>query len=416
MANFPLISCVDIGNSYIRALIAQIDPEKNIPQIIGVGTSASNGMRRGHVIDVGETIQSITSALEKAERMAGETVHQVIVGVNGTHLHTIISKGVVAINQEEITEDDVTRVLETAQAIALPQNTKILKVIPKSFTIDGQQGIKYPVGMVGKKLEVEAHILSIQNVNLRNIEKCIHESGVDIVDIIPTLISAPEAVLTKRQKELGVVVIDIGCGATGMTVYEEGTMVSCTIIPIGGEMITNDLAIGLRVSIDTAEKIKIEYGSCVKEENTATKVIDLNNLSEGDHRRISQTQIIEIIEARMSEIFSQVKSHLKEIGKDGMLPAGVVLVGSSVKLPGTVQIGRDILKLPVSIGFPLENIHVIEKVDDPSFASSIGLLMWGLSLEPKKGNMGLHFNMPKFNFQLQENFKKIPEFFKKLIS
>lgn len=411
MANLPLVSCIDIGNSYIRVLIAQADPEKKIPQIIGVGVSPSNGMRRGHVIDVGETIQSITSALEKAERMAGETVHQVIVGVNGTHLHTTISKGVVAINGEEISEEDVTRVLETAQAISLPQNTKILKVIPKSFTIDNSGGIKYPVGMVGKKLEVEAHILSIQNVNLRNIEKCIHESGVDIVDIIPTLISAPEAVLTKRQKELGVIVIDVGCGATGVTIYEEGSMISSEIIPIGGEMITNDLAIGLRVSVDIAEKIKLEYGSCNLEEKN-NKVIDLTEFSPQDHRRFTHAQITDIITARMEEIFMQVKAHLRKIGKDGMLPAGAVLVGSSIKLPGTMEVARDTLKLPVSIGFPLESIHVLEKVDDPSFASSIGLLMWGVSIEPKKG--GLNFNIGNFN--MPDFMKKIPNMFKKIIS
>ncbi len=411
MANLPLVSCIDIGNSYIRVLIAQADPEKKVPQIIGVGVSPSNGMRRGHVIDVGETIQSITSALEKAERMAGETVHQVIVGVNGTHLHTTISKGVVAINGEEITEEDVTRVLETAQAISLPQNTKILKVIPKSFTIDNSGGIKYPVGMVGKKLEVEAHILSIQNVNLRNIEKCIHESGVDIVDIIPTLISAPEAVLTKRQKELGVIVIDVGCGATGVTIYEEGSMISSEIVPIGGEMITNDLAIGLRVSVDIAEKIKIEYGSCRLEEKN-NKVIELTEFSPQDHRRFTHNQVTDIITARMEEIFMQVKSHLRKIGKDGMLPAGAVLVGSSIKLPGTIEIARDTLKLPVSIGFPLESIHVLEKVDDPSFASSIGLLMWGVSIEPKKGNLGIGFG----NFNMPEFMKKIPNMFKKIIS
>ncbi|PIS32412.1 cell division protein FtsA [Candidatus Peregrinibacteria bacterium CG08_land_8_20_14_0_20_41_10] len=391
MAKNSLIAGLDIGSSKIRTVIGILEEGKGVPNIIGVGVAPSYGIRKGQVIDVEETINNISSSLEDAERMAGEPVHHVFVGISGTHLETFDCKGAVAVSKEEITEEDVDRVLETAQAISIPNNKKVLKIIPKFFCIDGQKGIRYPVGMVGKKLEVEAHIIAGSTPAIKNIEKCAHEAGVDIDDIIPNNLAAPEAVLSKRQKELGVAVIDIGCGGTSFTVFEEGTMLYTTVIPVGGENVTNDIAIGLRTSIDVAEKLKIEHGSCSKDETGGEEEISLGDFNKNESAKISRKQMIEIIEARYREIFFLVREQLRLIRRDGMLPGGVILTGAAVKIPGVIDLARETLNLPIQIGFPLEANGVVEKVDDPSYVSAVGLLLWGM-----------HFEIPNFySFNLQ---------------
>jgi len=407
MAKEQLIASLDVGNSKIRTLIGVIEEGKNTPSIIGVGVAPSMGLRKGQVIDVEETINSISLSLEDAERMAGEPINHVIVGVSGTHIESFESKGVIAISGEEITEDDIERVLDTAQAIAIPNNKRVLKIVPKSFIIDGQRGIRYPVGMVGKKLEVEALIITGLVPAIKNIEKCIHEAGVDIDDMVPTALAVPEAVLSKRQKELGVAVIDIGCGGTGLTVFEEGTILYTTMIPVGGESVTNDVAIGLRTSIDVAEKVKIEYGSCSLDSASDKDEIDLSSLSKVEDQRVYKKHLNEIIEARYHEIFVLVKDELRRINRDGMLPAGAILTGAAVKLPGIIDLARNVLNLPVQIGFPLEANGVVEKIDDPSYATAYGLLLWATRFESGTGGKGIHLNIGKGWQHIKGWFKKI---------
>ena len=246
--------------------------------------------------------------------MAGEPVHHVFLGISGDHISSMDSKGVIAISHSgnEIIEDDVDRVLEAAQAVAIPNNRRILRIIPKSFTVDEQTGIKYPVGMTEIRLEVLAHLVTGLVPAVKNIEKCVHQAGVDINDIIPCGLAAAEAVLTKRQKELGVVVIDVGCGGTNVAVFEEGTVLHTASLPVGGDNVTNDIAIGLRTSIDTAEKIKIEYGSCIPEDIHDRETIDLSLLSKIDTQTVSKKYLAEIIQARYHEIFVMVKDELAE--------------------------------------------------------------------------------------------------------
>jgi cell division protein FtsA len=314
---------------------------------------------------------------------------------------------VIAIGGKEISEEEISRVLEAAQALSLPQNRRILRIIPKHFTVDDQKGIKSPIGMNGIRLEVEAHIITGQAQIVQNIEKCIHQAGVDIQDIVPTSLAAAEAVLSRRQKELGVVSIDVGHDATSLVVYEEGSVLHSAMIPIGASSATNDVAIGLRTSIDTAEKIKIEYGSVLPEEVNEREQIDLGIISKIDSQKVSKKHLCEIIQARYHEIFLMVKDELRAINRDGMLPAGAILSGAGIKIPGCVNLAREVLGLPVQIGFPQDVSGVVDKIDDPSFVTAIGLLLWGTRYESSRG-YSLNMNFGKI-------FESIKGFFQKLL-
>lgn len=390
MSKLRLFAGLDVGSSKIRTVVGTLDEKTQGANVIGVGIAPSTGLRKGQVIDVEETINNITASLEDAERMAGEPVHHVLLGISGNHIESFNSKGVIAISHpgNEITEDDIDRVLEAAQAVAIPNNRRILRIIPKSFTVDEQKGIKYPVGMTGIRLEVEAHIVTGMIPAVRNIEKCVLQAGVDIQDIIPGALASCEAVLSKRQKELGVVVVDVGSGGTAVSVFEEGTILHTAVVPVGGENVTNDIAIGLRTSVDTAEKIKIEYGSCIPDEVSDREMIDLSSFSKIDMQKISKRHLVEIIEARYHEIFLLVKEELAKIHRDGMLPAGVVLTGAAVKIPGVIDLARETLNLPVQIGFPQNFEGVVDKIEDPAYATAIGLLIWGTRFEPRRFSLG----------------------------
>ncbi len=375
-----VLASLDIGSAKIRTIVAVADgkSDQDVPNVIGVGISPSLGIRKGHVIDVEELIHNIISSLEDAERMAGVPVNHVYVGVSGSHTESFDSRGVIAISGAETTVYDVARGLEAAQAVSIPANRRILHIEPKAYAVDEQKGIKNPVGMTGIRLEVEAHIVTGHVQHVKNLEKCVDQAGVDIDEIVPATIAASEAVLTKRQKELGSVVIDVGAGCTSIAVFEEGTILHSITLPVGGESVTNDIAIGLRTSIDTAEKIKIEFGSVLPEEIAEREMIDLSSVSKVDTQTVSKRYMAEIMQARYYEIFSLVKAELARIGRSGMLPAGALLTGAAVKAPGVLDLARDVLGLPVQMGFPVDIGGVVEKVDDPAYATALGTLVWGM--------------------------------------
>ncbi len=412
MARPKIVASLDIGSSKIRTVVGVQESESLVPNIIGVGLSPSTGLRKGAVIDVEETINSISASLEDAERMAGEPINHVFLGVGGNHIESINSKGVIAIGQEhsEINEDDVDRVLEAAQAVTIPSNRRILRIIPKTFAVDDQKGIKYPVGMTGIRLEVETHIVTGFDPIVKNIEKCVLQSGVDIDDIIPACLASGEAVLSKRQKELGVVVVDIGCGSTSIGVYEDGSTLHTATLPIGGENVTNDIAIGLKTSIDTAEKLKIEYGSTIPEEVNDRETIDLSLLSKLDTHLVSKKQLVEIIEARYHEILLLAKDELIKIHRDGMLPAGVILTGAGAKIPGLIDMARETLNLPAQIGFPQNYDGVVDKIDDPAYATAIGLLIWGSRFEGRH-----HAGLGLRGVNLKKGFGSMKKWLKSLM-
>ena len=406
MAREEIVASLDIGNSKIRTIIAVISPEKKDPHIVGIGISPSLGLRKGVVVDVEELVSNICASLEDAERMSGIPLHHVFVSTSGPHLRSTNSRGVIAISEKEVTSKDLDRVLDASQAVAMPKNQTILHTIPTSFVLDEQRNIKNPIGMTGIRLEVETHILTGPSSIIKNIEKAVHQSGVDIDGIIPSSLASSEGVLTRRQKDLGVISIDIGSDSTSLVVYEEGSILHSAILPIGGSSVTNDIAIGLRSSIDAAEKIKIEYGTNLIDEVSVDENIDLSSISKIDSHKVSRRHLAEIIQARYFEIFFMVRDELKNIGRDGMLPAGAILSGSSVKMPGTLEVARDTLELPVQIGFPQEVEGMIEKIDDPSYATSIGLILWGMRHEPPP-HYGVSLNFGKMFSFLKSFFRKI---------
>ncbi len=367
---------LDIGSCNIRVAVAQKKEDRPL-QILGVGQTKSTGMRRGVVIDLEELAKNVKEAVISAERTSGIPVKNVIVNLGGSHLACRTSKGIIAVSRAdgEISKEDTERAIKAAAAVSLGANREIIQVIPRQFSVDGQGAIKDPVGMSGVRLEVEVLIIDGSSPFIKNLIKGISEAKVNCEALVPSPLAAARSILDKRQKELGVLVLDFGGGTTGFTVFEEGDIVDSCVLPVGSSHITNDLAIGLRISIDVAEKIKLEYGSVLPHEINKKEMINLEKLG-GEQDQVSRQKVAEIIEARVAEIFDLVYKRLKQIDRAGLLPAGVVLVGSGAKLPGLVDLAKERLKLPAQIGFPTDFEGIVEQIDDPSFATVLGLILW----------------------------------------
>ncbi len=408
MAKDQLLAGIDIGGSHIRTVIAEREADQQHVNVIGVGISKANGIRKGNIVDINETIKNISASLEAAERMAGEHVDSVFVSISGHQLKSIPSKGVVAISGQEIMQDDVQRVLEAAQTLPLPMNRMIVRVVPRLFTIDNQTNIKQPLGMSGIRLEVDAQIITGIGPMVKNVEKCMHQVGIDIEDVIPAQLAAADAVLSKRQKELGVVVIDVGLSSTSVAIYEEGVLLHTAVIPVGGENVTNDVAIGLRTSIDVAEKLKTEYGSCNPNDVSGSDEIQLSQISQVDQHKVSKKELVEIVEARYHEIFSLVREELSKVDRDGKLPAGAILTGAAIKITGCLDLARNVLGLPVQIGFPQDIDGIVDRIDDPAFATMLGLVTMG-----SKGERQRSFSLG--TLKMGKVFSGMSGFFKRLI-
>lgn len=384
---------IDIGSSLVRTVIAKRMPGDEKPRIIGVGAAPSFGVRRGVIVDLEDVTRALSESLEIAERIAGVQVDRATLGVGGNHISSQYTKGVIAVGRAdgEVTPDDISRVISAAQTISIPPNKEIIHVIPKSYSLDDQKNIKDPLGMNGVRLEVEAVIIEGSTPYLKNLVKCTEQAGVDVENFVISPLAAAKSVLSKRQKELGVVLADIGGGSTSITVFEENDLLHVSVLPVGGNHITNDLAIGLRTSIDVAEKVKLEFGNANPKEISKKEDIDLSQLDEGEEGIVSRHHVAEIIEARLEEIFTLINKELKLIGRDRLLPAGIVITGGTSKLPGCVDLAKEILSLPAQTGFPLPLGGLVDKVDDPSFATVIGLVLWALEREEspsRKENSG----------------------------
>jgi len=378
MSRKDIITALDIGSGNIKTIIAQeVDGEEK-PRIIGVGITPSSGVRRGMIVDIEETVASIQESLEKAQRTAGVNVDQAIISVGGNHISCQYSKGVIAVGRAdgEVTKEDVDRVIDAAQAISIPPNKEILHIIPKDYSLDEQKNIKDPVGMNGVRLEVDALIVEGSTPYIKNLEKCLDQAGIDISDIVLSSLAAAKSTLSKRQRELGVVLADIGAGTTSLAVFEENELLHTAVIPLGGSHITNDIAIGLRTSIDVAEKVKIEFGHALPREISKKEDIDLSQIDPNEEGMVSRNHVAEIIEARLEEIFTFINKELKSIGREKLLPAGVVITGGTAKVPGIVDLAKETLGLPAQIGFPVPLGGIVDKVDDPSFVTGAGLIIW----------------------------------------
>lgn len=380
MSRKNIICGIDVGSSNIRTVIAQLISPEEKPRIIGVGVASSLGVRKGVIVNIEETLQAVNESLEKAERTAGITIDQAIISIGGNHITSQYSKGVIAVGRAdgEVTNDDIERVIGAAQAISIPPNREIIHIIPKNYSLDDQKEIKDPLGMNGVRLEVDALIIEGSTPYIKNLSKCFEGAKIEVENFVLSPLASAKATLTKRQKELGVVLIDIGGGTTSIAVFEEDDLIASAIIPVGGNHITNDIAIGLRTSIDVAEKVKIEFGSAIPREIGKKEDINLAQIDSSEEGIVSRHHVAEIIEARLEEIFNLVNKELKTIGKDKLLPAGAVLTGGTAKLPGAVDLAKETLGLPAQTGFPTPLGGLVDKVDEPSFATVIGLLVWGI--------------------------------------
>ncbi|MFN3301824.1 MAG: cell division protein FtsA [Patescibacteria group bacterium] len=372
---------LDIGSKEIKIAIGKIQ-ESNIPEILVAVSEPSSGINKGVITDLEESVTSLSRALEKAERMLGQSITHACVGISGLHIITQNSRGVVAVSNVhgEIKEEDIQRVLEAAAAVATPPNYEILHVIPLSFTVDSQPGIKDPLGMTGVRLEVEAQVIEGLSNQIKNLNKSLRRVGLLVDDLVFSILACAEAVLDRRQKELGVAVVNLGSTTTSLAVFEEGDLLLAKVLPIGSQHITSDLAIGLRVSIDVAESVKLLYGSCLSEKISKEEKIDLSEFDEKGGI-FSKKEIVEIIEARCEEIFKLVDKELSSIKRSGKLPAGIVLTGGGAKLNQLTDLAKEVLKLPVSLGLPKNIIFTFDQANDPIFTTAIGLIVWAKELK-----------------------------------
>ncbi len=375
-----IVSGLDVGSSQVTCIIGHRGEEEQLPSVVGVGMVENSGLRRGLVTDMETTAESIKQALLEAERMAGVGSDALYVSINGQQIKSLNNKGVVAIarSHDEITPEDVLRAIETVQALSSPPNHEILHVIPRTFSVDNQEGIKDPVGMTGHRLEVNAHVIVGGVPFIRNLRRTVEQAGAQIADLVLAPLAASKAALTKKQKELGVALVDIGAGTTGLVVFEEGDIYHSAVLPVGSSDITNDLAIVLKTLLEVAEKLKLEHGTASPVGLSDRETIDLSKYDKKEEQMVSRRFIGEIIEARLSEIFNMVREELRKVNRDGKLPAGVVLTGGGAKMPGIIDAAKKYLALPAYVGFPLELRGMIDRIDDPRYTTAIGLMLWGL--------------------------------------
>lgn len=381
---------VDVGTTKVTVCVGTI--QEGIVNIVGIGTAPNSGVRRGMVTDIEETVSAISSALEEAERMSGLPITEAYVGVGGHHITSTNSKGVIAVSRAdgEISETDVERVIEAARAVALPPNHEILHVIPRTYTIDGQQGVKDPVGMNGIRLEVETHVIGASSSALKNLCKCVEQSGLGIEQLVFSPLATTQAILSKKQKEAGVALVDIGAGTTGIAIYEDGDLLHTNVLNIGSLHVTHDIAIGLRTTLDIAEKLKVKYATAQPDKIRDNETINLATFDPNEDQKVSRKYVAEIVEARLNEIFSMVRNELKLVGKDGMLPAGVVFTGGGSQMQGMLEASKETLRLPAQIGYPLMEISgMIDKLDNPMYATGIGLMLWGINESSQSGRYKL---------------------------
>ena len=390
MPEKDLIAGLDVGSTMIRLAVGQLAAGAEKIHIIGSAEVPAEGISKGIISSLEDAVSSVSACLEKAERMIGVPIQNVWVGISGAHIISQESRGVVAVARAdgEISEDDVERSIEAARTVATPPNYEILHVIPKSFIVDGQVGIKDPVGMTGVRLEVDTQIIQGLSSQIKNLTKAVYRTGINIEDLVLSILATSEAVLTNRQKELGVVVVNIGGSTTSLAIFEEGDILHTAVLPVGSDHITSDLAIGLRINIDTAEKIKLEYGTALSNGVGKREEIDIGELEGQESNFVSKKYVTEITEARGEEIFDKIDAELKKVNRSGKLPAGIILTGGGSKLNGMVEAAKKRLRLPASLGTPLSVTSAIDKVNDPAFSTAIGLVLWGTQVAGQHSGRG----------------------------
>lgn len=392
-----LITGIDIGSTAIRIALGQRvlreDGDFDL-HILGLVEVPTEGVHKGNIVSLEETVSSLSHGLEQIERLTGVMVDSAWVGVSGTDILSQKSKGVVAVAKAdgEISADDVSRVVDASRTVSVPLNYEILHVIPHSFGVDGQIGIKDPTGMTGIRLEADVQIIYGITQQIKHLTKAVYRTGIDIDDLVLSVLAVGDVVTTSRQRDLGVCVVNIGGSTTTVVVYEDGDIVHTAVLPIGSEYITNDIAIGLKADIDVAERIKIDYGHCVSKEIPKREKVDLSNVGASDGDVVSLKFISEIIEARTQEILEKINQELMKIDRAGRLPAGVVLTGGGAKISGIVELTKRELALPASLGYPMYVTGGQGNAHDISFSAALGLVKWGANMRTDVGKAYSKFN------------------------
>ena len=389
---------IDVGTTKVCTLVGEIGDDENL-RIVGIGVVPARGVRKGVIVNVNEATQAIRASVEKAERISGYDIERAHVSLAGAHVSSINSRGVVAVQHGDrgIGPEDVERALDAARAIAIPHDREVVHVVPRGFNVDGQEGIRDPIGMVGFRLEVEAHIITGAVSSIHNLIKCVEEAGVGVDELVLDPLASGEAVLADTEREMGVVLVDIGGGTTDIAVFIEGSIWHTTILSVGGNHLTNDIAVVMRMPHAAAEEAKIQYGHACPDMIDPTETMQVLAFGESMPVRLPRRELAQVLEARVEEIFSLVLQEIKRSGYDGLLPAGVVLCGGTAQLRGIRELGKQVLKLPVRVGGPGGLQGLTDSILTPAYATSVGLLRWGhrqgaLGLTPRRGpNVGRRF-------------------------
>ena len=371
-----LIVGLDIGTSKVVAIVGEVTVEGEI-EIIGIGTQPSRGLKKGVVVNIESTVQSIQRAVEEAELMAGCQIRSVYAGIAGSHVKSINSHGIVAIKDKEVTPADVSRVFDAAKAVAIPADQRILHVLPQEFLIDNQEGIRDPVSMSGVRLEARVHLVTGAVSAAQNIIKCVRRCGLEVDDIILEQLASSAAVLTDDEKELGVCLVDIGGGTTDIAVFTEGAIRHTAVIPIAGDQVTNDIAVALRTPTQYANDLKIKYACALRQLATDDETIEVPSVGDREPRRLARQTLAEVVEPRYEELLSLVQAELRRSGFEEICAAGIVLTGGSSKMEGVIELAEEIFHMPVRRGIPQHVSGLVDVIRNPIHATGVGLLLFG---------------------------------------
>ena len=371
-----MIVGLDIGTSKVVAIVGKRKMDGTI-EVVGIGSHPSRGLKRGVVVNIETTVQAIQRAVEEAELMAGCRIHSVYAGIAGSHIKSLNSHGIVAIRDREVTQADIDRVIDAAQAVAIPADQKILHILPQEFVIDSQEGFKEPMGMSGVRLEAKVHLVTCAVNAAQNIEKCVKRCGLEVDDIILEQLASSHAILTEDEKELGVCVVDIGGGTTDIAVFTGGAIRHTAVIPIAGDQVTNDIAMALRTPTQNAEEIKIKYACALTQLAGADETIKVPSVGDRAPRDLSRQALAEVVEPRYEELFTLVQSELRRSGFEDLIPAGIVITGGSSTMEGVVELAEEIFHMPVRLACPQAVSGMTEVVNNPIYATGVGLLIHG---------------------------------------
>ena len=373
---------IDIGTTKVCTLVGLVG-DNGLLRVIGVGVVPSRGLHQGVIVDVDEASKAIHESIERAERVSGYPITEAYVGVAGSHISSQNSRGVAAIGRGDrpIDRDDIERALESAQAIAVPHNRRIIHSIPREFSVDGQGGITNPLGLMGFRLEVEAHIVTGAVAAIQNLVHCVQANNINIVELVLQPLASAEAVLTEEEKNMGVAVVDMGGGTTDLAIYVEGSVWGTLVREVGGNNITKDIAVVLRTPFATAEDAKVRYAHAVPSAVGQEEIIEIRTFGEENLTTISRQRLCQVVAARLEDVFELVAREVKRSGFDGLLPAGAVLTGGTANLTGIRDIAARVLQLPVRVGVPRRLHGLIETISNPAYATSVGLLLWGMREE-----------------------------------